>query len=188
MPSERQVSRTAKTVHPRISIFTNVFLLLILILYIITQSVAYAQVAHNSYFRSPPCKIALAHTDQALDYLREQKIRYLWSEIWIGNVLMFKSTTNVISTDLRVFTSQLKDRIPDYSNAIRNAEHASVAFFASQGDNLSERLKTLDDAHIKYQTARFRVDRGVDLIIVTPVDYRLQLSEAAALFMGGPGC
>ncbi len=170
------------------SIVVKGILLLALVLYLSAQGMAYTQVASDSYFRSPPCKIALTHTDQALDYLQKQHIRYLWSEIWIGNVLMFKSATNVISTDPRVFTSQLKDRIPDYSNAIRSTQHASVAFFASQGDNLSERLKMLDDAHVKYQTARFTIDRGVDLIIVTPVDYRLQPSEATALVMGGPGC
>jgi hypothetical protein len=186
--SERQAWHTARTAPSLTNIIAKVILLLILVLYLSTQSVAYTQVANDGYFRSPLCKIALTHTDQALDYLREQHIRYLWSEIWIGNVLMFKTATNVISTDPRVFTSQLKDRIPDYSNAIRDAEHASVAFFASQDDNLLERLKTLDAAHIKYQTARFTVDRGVDLIILTPVDHTFQPSEATALVIGGPGC
>jgi hypothetical protein len=172
---------------PKRVVFHTVFLLMV-VFYLGTQSVTYVRVAQDSYFRSAFCKIALTHTDRVGNYLHERQIRYVWSDIWIGNVLMFKTATDVISTDPRVFTGQLKDRIPDYSNAIRGAEHASVAFFASPDDHLLERLKPLDAAHIKYKTARFPVDQGVDLVILTPVEYTLQPSEAATLMIGGPMC
>lgn len=174
--------------HQATGIIAKVIVLATLLLYLSTQSMAYARVPQNSYFRSSFCKISLAQTAPLQDYLREQHIHYLWSDIWIGNVLMFKTATDAISTDPRVFTGQLKDRIPDYSNAIRGAKHASIAFFAYPDDQPLARLQTLDAAHIKYQTARFRVDQGVDVVILTPVNYTFQPSEAATLIVGGPIC
>jgi hypothetical protein len=163
-------------------------LVVMLVLYLGSQIIAYATVSGDSYFRSQSCKVSLVQTDQVIAHLQKEQIHYLWSNVQTGSVLTFKTEAEVITADPRIFTDQLADFMPNFSSAVNKAQHASIAFLVAHIDDLPDRLKLLDAGQIKYNAARFTVDQGIDMVIVTPVDYTFQPTEAKALVASGLSC
>lgn len=173
---------------PRTNMVTRGILLIVILLYLGVQGTIYATTPGESVFRSQLCKITLVHTDQVITYLKQEQIHELWSDSQVGNVLTFKTSASVVAADPRIFTNFFPDLLPDYANTVNAAKHASVAFLLASTDNLARKLMILDAEHFKYTMARFTVDQGMDLAVVTPMDDTLQLADARTLIAGEPAC
>lgn len=156
--------------------------LLLLMVYLISQGLAYVQVPAYQYFRSPFCKPALTHPGEVIAYLQKEHIRYVWASIYIGHVLSFDTHEGIIGA-----YSVSVDRIPDYTDAVQQARVASIIFFAQSNDEYPQIQKDLDKQHVRYNIARFHEDPGIDLVVITPENRNIKVATVSYAYVQALG-
>jgi hypothetical protein len=122
-------------------------------------------------FQSPYCVNAPVNDDPIIAYLEQQHISYVWTNNWVAYPLIFKTQGKIIASDPLPIIRHLPhlDRIPAYTNALRQADRPSLVVLVKHNDHSPALLKLLNKEHVVYRVARFNSVPGIDLLVVTPV-------------------
>ncbi len=156
-------------------------LFLLLIVYFVSQTIAYIRSDSNYMLQGPGCAIAPANSEPIISYLLAEHIRYAWATGWVGDPITFKTNGAVLLSE-----PEPKSRLPLTSRAILHSDRPSILLLVKHSDLHPPILRTLDKQHVTYRTARFFSQPETDLLIITPLNrnispydpiYQNELSE-----------
>jgi hypothetical protein len=174
-------------------------LAMLVILTLASQFCSYFFTNAGLTFQSPYCHDAPANNEQIIAYMRQQHISYAWATMWVSVPIVFKTNEGIIVAEPNpiIQYSELmqndkaslynradligyirnNDRLPQYAEAVINADRPSLLAFATHGDTRPEVLRILDAMHVTYKTAIFPSEPGVDLLVITPLNHALTLAQ-----------
>jgi hypothetical protein len=150
-------------------------------------------------FQSPYCHDAPAHNEQIIAYMRQQHIHYAWATMWVSVPIVFKTNEQIIVAEPNPVIQYAElarnnnvalsnhaalvdyirnsDRLSQYAVAVINADRPGLLAFAAHGDPRPPVLRILDSLHITYKTVIFPAEPGVDLLLITPLNHSITLSD-----------
>jgi hypothetical protein len=143
-----------------------------LILSVYMQIALYAASDAGSTFQSPFCTYPPANNDAIISYLEREHIHYAWANNWIAYPIVFKTHESIIISDpLPIIRNYpILDRIPAYTEAVRNADRPSFIILVKHNDHYPLMLELLDKQKVKYNVARFPAQEGLDVLVITPLN------------------
>src|SRR5579875_42805 len=145
-------------------IWSQIGLLILLVLYFATQAVAYIQADPRYTFQPTGC-VAENPTDVTplISYMESADIHYVWASSWIGNRITFLTNGAIIATDW-------PGRLPANGLLVLHQKQASRKMLARHNDEHPAFLQLLDANHVIYKVARFYSEPGIDVLLVTPLN------------------
>jgi hypothetical protein len=154
-------------------------LLILLAVYLGSQSYAYFTANAGYTFQTSACTMAPANNDQVIAFMESQHIRYAWSHGWMGDPIAFKTDGAIVTADARFLTGvqPYLGRIPAYTLAVWHAGRPSILTLARHDDANPPQLQYLATQHITYRVTRFSSEPGFDLLLITPLNRSLSPSE-----------
>ncbi|HXX79008.1 MAG TPA: hypothetical protein VEI53_10970, partial [Ktedonobacteraceae bacterium] len=143
-----------------------------LIVSVYLQVSLYAASDAGSTFQSAFCTNAPANNDAIIAYMEREHIHYAWANNWIAYPIVFKTHENIIISDPLPLIRHipLLDRIPAYTQAVRNADRPSFLVLVKHDDPYPLMLQYLDIQKIRYNVARFPSQNGRDVLVITPLN------------------
>lgn len=149
-----------------------VVLFALLLSYLGAQALTYGLTNPNRAFQSPYCTIAPANYDPIIAYMQQEHIKYAWGTNLLVYQLVFKTNSKIIMADplARIHPDIAIDRIPSYTDAVKNADRPSFLLFVKHGDPHPLMLQLLDAEQVTYHVAFFPSEPGVDVMVVTPLN------------------
>jgi hypothetical protein len=164
----------------------TILVIVLLGLQIGSQVLMYTRLNENLAFQTSGCVYAPVDNDPVLAYMREKHIRYAWANAWVGNPMTFESNAEIIALEPNIVNQPATNinRIPAYTNAVKNADRASVLLLVDHNTSRPDLLAQLDTLGITYETARFlsSSDYQVDLLVITPLNRTIPVSIINAKF------
>jgi hypothetical protein len=156
-----------------------------LILSIYLQVGFYGVSDAGSTFQSTFCTRAPANNDAIIAYMQSEHIHYAWANNWIAYPIVFKTNERIIISDPLPIIRHIPmlDRIPPYTQAVRNADRPSFLVLVKHDDPYPAILKLLDAKHVTYNDARFPSQEGRDVLVVTPLNQTVSPFETGS-FLG----
>jgi hypothetical protein len=126
----------------------------------------------GSTFQSTFCTNAPANNDAIIAYMEREHIHYAWANNWIAYPIVFKTRESIIISDPLPLIRHIPilDRIPAYTQAVRNAEKPSFLVLVKHTDPHPLMLQYLDTQKIRYNVARFPSQNGRDVLVITPLN------------------
>jgi hypothetical protein len=90
----------------------------------------------------------------------------------LGYQISFETNYKIILADPLplIHLSIAINRIPEYTNAVKNANRPAMLVFVRHGDLHPYLLQLLDAAHVTYNVAFFPSQPVVDVMVVTPLN------------------
>lgn len=172
---EAMPARTAPSVAAaarRLSLAALIALGALLLAYLGGQGVTYGLTNGDEAFQSAYCTIAPANYGPIIAYLEREHIHYAWATNLLGYQISFETDNRIILADPLplIHPAIAINRIPAYTNAVKNADRPAMLVFVKHGDPYPYLLQQLDAAHITYNVAFFPSQPGVDVMVVTPVN------------------
>lgn len=154
-------------------------LLILLAVYLGSQSYAYFTANAGYTFQTSACTMAPANNDQVIAFMQSQHIRYAWSHGWMGDPIAFKTDGAIVTADARFLTGvqPYLGRIPAYTLAVWHANRPSLLTLVRHDDANPPQLQYLASKHITYRVTRFSSEPGFDLLLITPLNRSLSPSE-----------
>lgn len=148
-----------------------VVLFALLLAYLGGQTVTYGLTNPDSAFQSSYCTIAPANYGPIIAYMQQQHIKYAWASNLLGYQISFETNNSIILADpLALIHPAISiNRIPSYTDAVKNADRPSFLLFVKHGDTHSHLLQALDSEQVTYRVAYFPSEPGVDVMVVTPL-------------------
>jgi len=139
-------------------------LLVVLAIYFCLQGVAYAQADPRYTFQGTGC-ISPNPTDQdpIINYMQQAHIRYAWATGWLGDPITFKTNGALVVTEL-------PGRIQANGNTVLHADRPGFFFLVRHDDLHPTILQAVDAKNVTYHIERFYSERGIDLLLVTPLN------------------
>jgi len=155
-------------------------LLILLAVYLGSQSYAYFTANAGYTFQTSACTMAPANNDQVIAFMQSQHIRYAWSHGWMGDPIAFKTDGAIVTADARFLTGvqPYLGRIPAYTLAVWHANRPSLLTLAKHDDANPPQLQYLATQHITYRVTRFSSEPGFDLLLITPLNRSITPSQA----------
>ncbi|HJT59654.1 MAG TPA: hypothetical protein VJ761_24305 [Ktedonobacteraceae bacterium] len=155
----------------RTTVVLQVIMFVLLIAYPGIQAWAYGVTNANEAFQSPYCAEAPANYDSIIAYMQQEHIRYAWATNLLAYPIVFKTNSNIIVVDPFALTHPplVINRIPSYTDAVKNADRPSFLVFVRHGNPHPRLLQILDAEHVRYKAAFFPSEKGVDVMVVTPL-------------------
>lgn len=185
-----QPLQARRGVYPRLLLQVGVFL--VFMLFLGTQLYAYYRTDPDITFQTSGCVVAPAKSDPIIAYMEKEHIHYAWASHWVGTPITFKTNGDIIAIEPRTITENwlFVNRIPAYTDAVKNADRPSILLLAWHKYLHPDLLKALDALHITYRVARFPSEPGlgVDLLVVTPLNRSVPPSTANSLDTSFNGC
>lgn len=156
----------------RIPVAALALLFTLLLAYLGAQAWTYGITDPDLAFQSPYCTIAPANYDPIIAYMQQEHIHYAWASNLMGYQLVYRINSNIIIADplARIHPSISIDRIPSYTDAVKNADRPSLLVFVKHGNPHPRLLQLLDAEHVTYRVAYFPSEPGVDVMVVTPLN------------------
>jgi hypothetical protein len=156
---------------PHISIVLQIFLFALLLAYFSIQAGTYGLTDADQAFQSPYCTIAPANYDPIIAYMQQEHIHYAWASNLLGYPIVFKTNSNIIVVDPLplMHPSIAINRIPSYTDAVKNADRPAFLVFVQHGNPHPRLLQLLDADHVTYHAKFFPSENGVDVMVVTPL-------------------
>src|SRR5229473_2624365 len=156
----------------RISVLALVGLFALLLAYLGAQAWTYGLTNPYLAFQTPYCTIAPANDDPIISYMQHEHIRYAWGTNLLVYPIVFKTNNSIIMADplARIHPSISIDRIPSYTDAVKNADRPSFLVFVKHGDPHPLLLQLLDTEQVTYKVAYFPSEPGIDVMVVTPLN------------------
>ncbi len=135
------------------------------------QVFSYGLTDSESTFQSPYCTAVPANNDAIIAYLQQEQIHYAWANNWIGYSIVFKTHGNIIVADPLPLIRQIPilNRIPANTNAVMQADRASIITVVKQNDRYPLIEMILDIKNVTYHVARFHSVQDTDVLVVTPL-------------------
>ena len=155
-----------------------------LILATYLQVVSYGLTDPGSTFQSPYCTKTPANNDAIIAYMQSKHIHYAWANNWIAYPIVFKTQSSIIVSDpLPIIRNiPMLDRIPAYTQAVRNADRPSFLVTVHHDDPYPELLDLLDAEKVTYDYARFPSQEGTDVLVITPLNQTVSPFGAGIFF------
>jgi hypothetical protein len=97
-----------------------------------------------------------AQHEELLAYLEQHHIRYVWTNHWIGNVVMYLTDEQVQCADyydLEVLHGP--NRFPDVARAVAAADRPSFIVESDPAKGSSAMARALDALHVSYESVHF---------------------------------
>ena len=154
-------------------------LLVILVVYLGSQSYAWIAANGGYTFQASGCTMAPANNDPVISYMLKDHIRYVWAHGWLGDPITFKTESAVVTADPR-YTPAVS-RIPAYNQALRHADRPSIIMLVMHNDPSPAPLQLLAAHNITYTLARFYSEPDFDLLLITPLNRSVSVNEANTL-------
>jgi hypothetical protein len=144
----------------------------LLLAYLGAQAWTYGITNPDLAFQTSYCTIAPANDDPIILYLRQEHIHYAWGTNLLVYPIVFKTNNSIVMADplARIHPSIAIDRIPSYTDAVKNADRPSFLVFVKHGDPQPRLLQLLDAEQVTYKVAYFPSAPGVDVMVVTPLN------------------
>lgn len=144
----------------------------LLLAYLTGQASTYGLTNPDLAFQSAYCTIAPADYQPIIAYMQQEHIRYAWATNLLGYQISFETNNQIIVANPLAITHPdiAINRIPAYTNAVTNADRASLLVFVKHGDAHPHLLSVLDEAQVTYKAAFFPSQPGVDVMVVTPLN------------------
>lgn len=145
---------------------------LLLLSYLGAQGTTYGLTNPDLAFQSAYCTIAPANYEPLIDYMKKERIRYAWASNLLGYQISFLTNNEIVLADplARIHPSISIDRIPAYTEAVKNADRPSFLVFVKHGAIYPSFLQILDAEKVTYKYALFPSQPGVDVMVVTPLN------------------
>jgi hypothetical protein len=139
-------------------------LLVVMAIYFCLQGVAYVQADPRYTFQGTGC-ISSNPTDQdpIITYMQQAHIRYAWATGWLGDPITFKTNGALLVTER-------PGRILANSNTVLHADRPGIFFLVRHDDLHPTILQAVDAKNVTYHIERFYSERGIDLLLVTPLN------------------
>jgi hypothetical protein len=98
----------------------------------------------------------------------------------LGYQISFETNNKIILADPLplIHPSIAINRIPTYTNAVKNANRPVMLVFVRHDGPHAYLLQLLDAAHVTYNVAFFPSQPGVDVMVVTPLNRTVSLLES----------
>jgi hypothetical protein len=144
----------------------------ILLAYLCGQAATYELTNADEAFQSAYCTIAPANYGPIITYMEQEHIHYAWATNLLGYQISFETDNSIILADPLplIHPSIAINRIPAYTNAVKNADRPALLVFVKHGDPHPYLLRLLDAAHVTYNVAFFPSQPGVDVMVVIPLN------------------
>ena len=157
--------------YPAPSTVLQVIMFALLIAYLAIQAWTYGVTDANEAFQSPYCAEAPANYNPIIAYMQREHIRYAWATNLLAYPIVFKTNSNIIVVDPFALTHppRVINRIPSYTDAVKNADRPSFLVFVRHGNPHPRLLQILDAEHVGYKAAFFPSEKGIDVMVVTPL-------------------
>lgn len=149
-----------------------------LMIFFCFQGVAYVQSNPRNTFQQYGCASENpTDLDPIITYMQHTHIRYAWANGWLGFPIMFK-------TNNAILVPWLYHRIPVISSTVLHADRPSFFLLAKHTDLHPAILHVLDTNNVTYHVERFYSEQGIDLLLVTPLNWTVSPLDPAfaALF------
>jgi len=155
-----------------------------LILSIYLQVGFYGVSDAGSTFQSTFCTRAPANNDAIIAYMQNEHIHYAWANNWIAYPIVFKTNERIIISDPLPIIRHIPmlDRIPPYTQAVRNADRPSFLVLVSHSNPYPPILKLFDAENVTYHFARFPSQAGKDVLVVTPLNQTVSPFQGSSFF------
>jgi hypothetical protein len=103
--------------------------------------------------------------------MQQEHIHYAWASNLLGYPIVFKTNSNIIVVDPLplMHPSIAINRIPSYTDAVKNADRPAFLVFVQHGNPHPRLLQLLDADHVTYHAKFFPSENGVDVMVVTPL-------------------
>ena len=149
----------------------------LLLAYLGGQAVTYGLTNADEAFQSAYCTIAPANYGPIIMYMEREHIQYAWATNLLGYQISFETNNKIILADPLplIHPSIAINRIPTYTNAVKNASRPTMLVFVKHGDPHPYLLQLLDAALVTYNVAFFPSQPGVDVMVVTPLNRTVSL-------------
>jgi len=152
------------------------------------QVLSYGLTDSEYTFQSPSCMLAPVTDDPIIHYMQQEHIKYAWAISWIGYPIVFKTNETIILADPRTLLARTSSlgRMPEYVEAVLNANRPSMLIFIRHDDHYPELLRVLDSKQVTYRSIRFPALSGRDLLLVTPLNRTfspLELPSSQSIFV-----
>lgn len=156
--------------------------LVLVLLYVGMQAVAYGLTDPGTTFQSPYCTIGPANNDPIIAYMQQQHIHYAWATNFLAYPIVFKTDSQIIAADPLplMHPKAAINRIPEYTTMVMHADRPSLLVFVRHGDSHPSLLRTLASEGITYRYALFPSEPGVDVLIVTPLNRTVSPTSSKA--------
>ena len=143
-----------------------------LILSVYLQVAFYALSDAGSTFQSSYCTKAPANNDAIIAYMQREHIHYAWANNWIAYPIVFKTHESIIISDPLPIIRQIPrlDRIPAYTEAVRNADRPSFLILVNHDNPYPSLLEYLNAEKVTYHVERFPAYEGKDVLVITPLN------------------
>jgi hypothetical protein len=144
----------------------------ILLAYLGGQALTYGLTNADEAFQSAYCTIAPANYGPIITYMEREHIHYAWATNLLGYQISFETNNKIMLADPLplIHPSIAINRIPAYTNTLKNANRPAMLVFVRHGDPHPYLLQLLDAAHVTYNVAFFPSQPGVDVMVVTPLN------------------
>lgn len=155
-------------------------LLVLLVVYLGLESYAYVTANAGYTFQTSACVMAPANNDPVIAYMQSEHIYYAWSHGWLGDPISFK-TNSAIKTSDPCFLTQNPPwlgRLPNYTLAVMHADRPSILTLVKHDDPNPPQLQVLTINSITYRLGRFTSEPGYDILVITPLNRAVTISEA----------
>ena len=166
----------------------HTILMVMLLISLCMQVLSYGLTDPESTFQSPSCMIAPATDDPIIHYMQQEHIKYAWAITWIGYPIVFKTNERMILADPRPLLAPTGSlgRMPEYVEAVLNANRPSMLVFIRHDDHNPELLRVLESKQVTYRARRFPALSGRDVLVVTPLNRTfspLELPSSQSIFV-----
>lgn len=143
----------------------------LLLAYLGGQTLTYGLTNPDRAFQSSYCTIAPANYTPIIAYMQQEHIQYAWASNLLGYQISFETNNSIILADpLALIHPAISiNRIPSYTDAVKNADRPSMLLFVKHGDPHPRLLQALDAEQVTYRVAYFPSEPGVDVMVVTPL-------------------
>lgn len=156
----------------RLSLAALIAVAALLLAYVGGQAVTYGLTNADEAFQSAYCTIAPANYAPIIAYMEREHIHYAWATNLLGYQISFETDNRIILADPLplIHPAVAINRIPAYTNAVKNADRPTMLVFVKHGDPHPYLLQQLDAAHVTYNVAFFPSQPGIDVMVVTPLN------------------
>ncbi len=165
-----QPIRAAHISRLRFWVLAQLALFALLLVYLGAQAWTYDLSDTDQTFQSPYCALAPANYDPIIAYMQQQHIQYAWATNLLGHPIIFKTNSRIIVVDpLEIMNPpRAVNRIPSYTEAVKDANRPGFLVFVRHGDVHPLLLRILDARQVLYNAAFFPSEPGFDVLVVTP--------------------
>jgi hypothetical protein len=110
---------------------------------------------------------------EMVEYLEQQHIHYVWANHWVGDVVIYLSSQQVLcSDDIALVTQHAQNRFPEIFAAVSAADRPSFIVQLKPSQKKASVEVALDNLGVIYQRAQFGA-----LVVITPLTRTVRPSE-----------